>query len=794
MFALEHPLLTDELAAGITETGTVKVGHFDYRYEPPWKAVFRANYQIPVTGIVLWSVFALATLGFVVAVRGMVRSGREMRAVQREVRVLMRGENMPQGISLRLKLAFFTVFLVLMIVLAVSIPLGLSMQVSQERTLAHGLEERVTVLLDSLASRARIYLPQQNMLELGFLPKETSALPEVNYATITGFSRQGQTTHTDYVWATNDPKIVQKIDTQNFAYGISRLTDTRVAESISSLDALNAQAMSSLTELSSGITELTQEALSLIAESDEASVRRIRDIQTSVNSLNEQINQTLNRISKSGEGSLPKFDSDKLDRNNTTYLFYKPVMFRQGSEQTYVHGMVYVEVSTADLLRMIVAGRTQVFATAGVIGLFALLIGILGSFTMSQVITQPIRRLVSQVALIRDTADKATLTGKDIAVASRDEIGVLGETVNALMHSLIKAAETSKDLNVGKEVQKMFIPLETDASGKKLTTGALEDVYAQFFGYYEAGGVSGDYFDYKKLDNRWYAIIKCDVSGKGVPAALIMIEVATLFLDYFDEWEYKTHGTNLTPVVSRINDLIESRGFNGRFAAFTLCLFDSIDGDLHFCNAGDNSVHIFDSRKRKMETINVPSAPAAGIFSNAEIKLQGGFPVTSLRLNAGDVLFLYTDGIEEARNPNSEEMGAARVSAIIEAIFSRTVYVLQRQHSSTIETLEFDFSGCTDNAADAIMALVSAEKVFRLYKTPDTTTTDKVLVDRKIDMFLRAHFKQYNAYCANHMDCPEAPEYLYYTGVKEAPQYDDLTLAAVRKKTPHSAPSLGRQT
>jgi HAMP domain-containing protein len=620
------------------------------------------------------------------------------------------------------------------------------------------------------------------MLELGFLLNETSALPEVDYATITGFSRQGQTTHTDYVWATNDSKIAQKIDTQSLAYGVSRLTDPRVTESAASLDALNEQAVSSLAELSSSLAELTQEALSLIAKSDEASIRRVRDIQTSVNSLNEQINKTLNRISKSGEGSTPKFDSDKLDRNNTTYLFYKPVMFRQANEQTYMRGMVYVEVSTEDLLYVIDSGRAQVFATAGAIGLFALLIGILGSLALSQVITRPIRRLASHVALIRDTDDKTALKGKDIAVTSRDEIGVLGETVNALTHSLIKAAETSKDLTVGKEVQKMFIPLETDANGKKLTTGALEDAHAQFFGYYEASGVSGDYFDYKKLDNRWYAIIKCDVSGKGVPAALIMIEVATLFLDYFDGWEYKTHGTDLAPVVSRINDLIESRGFTGRFAAFTLCLFDSIDGDLHFCNAGDSSVHIYNSRKRKMETISVPSAPAAGAFSNAAIKLQGGFPVASLHLNAGDVLFLYTDGNEEARNPYSEEMGAARVSAIIEAVFSRAIYVLQRQHSGSSETLEFDFSGCSGAAEDAIMALVSAEKIFRLFKTPDTTETDKVLVDRKIDAFLRAHFKQYGAYCANHADCPEAPEYLYYIGVKEAKQYDDLTLAAVRRK------------
>ena len=72
-----------------------------------------------------------------------------------------------------------------------------------------------------------------------------------------------------------------------------------------------------------------------------------------------------------------------------------------------------------------------------------------------------------------------------------------------MTRGLVKAAAASKDLTVGKEVQKMFIPLEVDSAGRKLTTGKIEDDYTQFFGYYEgAKGVSGDYFDYLKLDDK----------------------------------------------------------------------------------------------------------------------------------------------------------------------------------------------------------------------------------------------------------------------------------------------------
>ncbi|HOS30937.1 MAG TPA: SpoIIE family protein phosphatase, partial [Treponemataceae bacterium] len=405
------------------------------------------------------------------------------------------------------------------------------------------------------------------------------------------------------------------------------------------------------------------------------------------------------------------------------------------------------------------------------------------------------------------------LEGKDLKLKSRDEIGLLGETVNDMAHGLIKAAAASKDLTVGKEVQKMFIPLETDESGKKLTTGKEEDANAQFFGYYEgAKGVSGDYFDYKKLDDRWFALIKCDVSGKGVPAALIMVEVATLFLNYFKDWTFKTHGTKLNTIVSQINDLIESRGFKGRFAAFTLCLFDSKSGEMHFCNAGDNLIHLYDASEKKKKTITLPEAAAAGVFPSFMVDMKGGFQTQKMQLDKNDVLFLYTDGIEEAKRSfrdkdmkiitcaepglekesphgfhivgqDNEEMAPERVNAIIEAVFSKSIYTLHKYHNHIDnEILEFDFSTLEGNAEDAIMALVSVEKIFRMYKDPNATDFDRVQVDRKIDTFLNLHFKQYDSYCADKTDHPSLPEYLLYKKAKEDAQYDDLTLMAIKKK------------
>src|SRR5690606_35489427 len=107
------------------------------------------------------------------------------------------------------------------------------------------------------------------------------------------------------------------------------------------------------------------------------------------------------------------------------------------------------------------------------------------ALVLASIIISPIRRLASHVAMIRDTEDKETLDGKEITIRSRNEIGLLGETINDMTKGLVRAAAASKDLTVGKEIQKMFIPLETYGNGRKLTCRSSADDNAEFFGYYE---------------------------------------------------------------------------------------------------------------------------------------------------------------------------------------------------------------------------------------------------------------------------------------------------------------------
>ncbi|MDR2070520.1 MAG: SpoIIE family protein phosphatase [Treponema sp.] len=790
----------------VNETGAVKYGEYLRVWEPPWKTGEARIFVLDMLVFVVAGVLLFSALGLTVSVLGLGSVAADYAALRIDAAALVSGALLPEekkkrtavfsrrGVGLRIKLASFTICLVLLVVVMVSAPLYFRMIQTQQETLLEGLRDRASVLMESLASGARTYLAAEDTLELSFLLEETAFVPEARYATITGYN-PATPGFDDQVWATNDPDILDKIDTAELELGVSRLSDRLTPRLENIAVKLNEHARSRVENLAAGLAALT-------AGAEENEVRASLETR-----LDEELSQIYREI-----GSEPVFPAggpmDNVDRN---YIFFKPILYRQGTDNYYFRGLVRLEVSIDSILDQIVLGKQVLLEVILFVALSALAIGVLGALILSGFIIRPIRRLVSHVELIRDTDDKSRLDGISIRINSNDELAVLGATINDMTRGLVKAAHASHDLIIGKEIQKKFIPLETDREGNKMTTGYKDTRYAQFFCYYEgAKGVSGDYFDYLALNGRYFAIIKCDVAGKGVPAALIMIQVATMFLNYFKTWKPDVKGMHIEDVVYQINDFIEALGFEGRFAAFTLALFDSFTGLLRFCNAGDNIIHWFDASERRMKSLSLPETPAAGVLPNVLVETKGGYTVQTFALESDDILFLYTDGIEEAKRkfrdssfkeisctegitgtPHEnhtagqwdEEMGAARVEAVINAVMNRQVYTLRKHHNPEGDRdLKFDFTRCEGTVEETIMALVSVEKIFRIYKSPSIGEETRILVDKKVDEFLKKYFIQYQDYCHNTRECPENNMYMYYTHVNEDAQYDDLTILGIKRK------------
>jgi HAMP domain-containing protein len=807
----------------IARTGTVKFGDYTNVWKPYWTVLPRRVTFNPITALAA-ILLILCLLGTIAAIRGIGGVIAEGAAVKQETLAIITGDLMPmekkqklvriqiKGLGLRFKLAAFTTALVLLVVIMISTPVYIRISQTQRQTMLQGLYDRSKLLLEGIASGARAQMPRgsDGMLELGFLPNQSEAMPEANYVTITGYG--SGSIYSDHVMATNDPDILSKIDTAEYRPGVSRISDALSPLYEQFSEELNSLAKERVSDLSKSIIELNQEGTSLALRTDAEGIRRLNDIQVTVSSLQVRLTEILSEISGDEIGAYPQFSIEgNLREKERKYIFFKPVMFRQGAEDNYFRGLVRLEVSLDSIFEMINMEQMGLLYTIGIWALIALAIGVIGALILSALIIGPIHKLVRHIEIIRDTEDKTKLAGVDINIATRDEIAILGGTINDMTHGLVKAALAASDLSIGKEIQKKFIPLELDSHGNKQTSGFKETPNLDFFGYYEgAKGVSGDYFDYRDLDGRYYAIIKCDVAGKGIPAALIMIQVATMFLNYFKQWKPSARGMHIEEVVYQINEFIETLAFKGRFAAFTLCLFDSATGVVRFCNAGDNIVHLYDASEGKIKTISLPQTPATGVLPNFMIESAGGYRVSAVNIDHGDILLLYTDGIEEAKRkfrsadfkeitcaegpadtPHEnhlcgqadEEMTPERVEEIINAVMARKVYNLRKYHNPEDSgDLQFDFTSCESRVEDVIMALVSAEKMFRCYKNPKAGEDSRVLVDKKVDEFLKSHFLQYRRYCSHTREFPENPAYMYYTHVNEDEQYDDLTILRIKRK------------
>ena len=847
----------------ILQNGTVKIQP-EYVKKNKYKVVTDSVRFSLTIGMVLAVILALFIL---LCVQSLVvftaQRIKEKKSISMEIRALITGEAMPsvktknhqeRQRSLRTKLVGFTIVLVAVVVLFVTLQNGNNMISTQEQTLVTALQNRIDVLMESLSSGVKNFLPTENDLELGSLPSQKDAMSEVNYITIVGTKSSGFTENPEetagekihplsYVWASNDPAINSKVvnyGEYGIAAGETRVIDEEILNILNRFDGLNERVVGRASDISKQITLFSQENTELALKTDEESNLRRQSISDTTTKLRNELNSLLTSMAGEVSSCYPAFASDLLKSNVTEYLFYRPVLYRSGNTDNYLHGAILMEVTVQDLVDQLRSEVRKIYITGALSALAAVILGTLGAWLLASLIVKPIRQLEKHLVevgslMTKSVRERQKLEKKHIDIKSKDEIGHLGDVVNKMTLSAgLAAYEEFLQLD-GKAVQERFIPLMDGEGGRKLPVVKLNEEKLDLYAFYKGdSAVSGDYFDYRRLDDQWYVFIKCDISGHGVPAALLVSVVATKFKDfyYFSDWKFNKQGINLKKFVSAVNDFIFDLGTRGKFSTINISLYNKDSGELYVCNAGDNKIHILDSATKKLKEITLSNTPTAGGVSTDLVEMTaGGYKVEKLVLKHGDVLYLYTDGIDEAerlvRDENyvvkqtvqedvrtdprtgketknvqvldeKEQFGADRVRDVIEAVTGRKKYVLTKlDNPNQSEVLEFDFSNCKGTIDETIIALASVERVFRMVKTPDVRSDDEIEVEKLIDDFLREHFVLYSKYCmpvdtqvtdesGNMADLEkqralEDPNMTRYSHVIEDKQADDITLIAIRR-------------
>jgi serine phosphatase RsbU (regulator of sigma subunit) len=163
--------------------------------------------------------------------------------------------------------------------------------------------------------------------------------------------------------------------------------------------------------------------------------------------------------------------------------------------------------------------------------------------------------------------------------------------------------------------------------------------------------VGGDFYDFLQLGSGEWMGVLADVSGKGMPAALLSSMVLGAL-----SMEFRS-GTTPEEVLNKINQLLCEKSLPDQFVTLFLFLL-SPDGAGQFISAGHNIVYLFRAATGKIEKL-IPDSYVLGMFDFASYQPR------TVRLDIGDILVVYSDGLIDAENPRQEMFGKDRLLEII---------------------------------------------------------------------------------------------------------------------------------
>jgi sigma-B regulation protein RsbU (phosphoserine phosphatase) len=201
-------------------------------------------------------------------------------------------------------------------------------------------------------------------------------------------------------------------------------------------------------------------------------------------------------------------------------------------------------------------------------------------------------------------------------------------------------ADLERDLELASRVQDELLPRRNVA----------HDGWEAAFHYEPAGAVSGDYCDLVASPERGGDLffLLGDVAGKGVAASILMAGLRAIVRTLVDA------GLPLGELAERANRLFCESALPSHFATLVMGRARST-GEVEFCNAGHCPPLLV--RPGGVEAVATTSLPL-GMFCT------GGYRVVSVRMQPGEAILLYSDGLSEAHNPAGQEYGHQRVAEI----------------------------------------------------------------------------------------------------------------------------------
>ncbi|MBQ7469448.1 MAG: SpoIIE family protein phosphatase [Pseudobutyrivibrio sp.] len=254
--------------------------------------------------------------------------------------------------------------------------------------------------------------------------------------------------------------------------------------------------------------------------------------------------------------------------------------------------------------------------------------------------------VVNNIRLINTSLSKITNgdLNEIVTVRSSSEFASLSDDINQTVLTLkgyIAAAEKriERELILARTIQESALPKVFNFPGEKKF-----DLFAYMKTAKEVGG---DFYDFFFIDRDKFALVIADVSGKGIPAALFMMRSKTAIRSLAES------GASIEDIIYRANNTLCEGNDAEMFVTVWIGIIDLKTGVMKCANAG-HEYPLIKRRGGDYEVIKDKHSLAVAAMPNTKAKEY------EIVLEPGDRIFVYTDGIPEAVNPNLEQFGVKR--------------------------------------------------------------------------------------------------------------------------------------
>ena len=363
---------------------------------------------------------------------------------------------------------------------------------------------------------------------------------------------------------------------------------------------------------------------------------------------------TISRMKERNKSFIETDEKVRVNRANS-YMFYSPI----GSTDWIL--VFSVETFAIDIIG-IVLGFAMLFIIT-----FVLLVTFFVCRLTIQRVAKPLRQLAASADEMADGQFSATLP----SINSHDEIHLLRDSFANMQRSLSSYVEELKNTTAAKASIESELKIAHDIQMSMLpkTYPAFPDRHdIDIYGLVlPAKAVGGDLYDFFIHDEKLFFCIG-DVSGKGVPASLVMAVTRSLFRNI------SAYTQQPDQIAIALNDALSSNNDMGMFVTLFLGVVDLASGHLSYTNAGHNPPLLLTD-----DDVSVISCDAnlpAGVMSGHQFTEQ------HLQLKSGDSIFLYTDGLNEAENASLQQFGMERVMQLAKVTVRKPLPLIEAMMSS----------------------------------------------------------------------------------------------------------------